>query len=190
MRLRWRLASLVFPAGCGLLGDPGELVGELTVRATLEENSCGGAVGAIPDVSEIDVRLYERSGLLTWVGSDGTFQASIDAEGNFVFRAEARRLLRGEEPDGLGGVRAACVVESSEEIRGKLVRRVLPAAADGGAGDGGAAVEAVPASVAATDTLRVGAAAGADCRDFIGFGGASFETLPCRLVVRLEGAEE
>ncbi|NMC70974.1 MAG: hypothetical protein GYA57_13045 [Myxococcales bacterium] len=190
MRVGWFLSCLVFPAGCGLLGDPGELVGEMTVRATLEENSCGAALGTIPDVSELDVRLYERSGLLTWVGSQGTFQASIDAEGNFVFQARARQLLRGEEPDGLGGVRAACVVESTEEIRGKLVRRVRPAAADGGAGDAGEAEEAVPASVAATDTLRVGAAAGADCRDFIGFGGTSFETLPCRLVVQLEGAED
>jgi hypothetical protein len=176
--------------GCGLLGDPGELVGEMTVQATLEENSCGGAFGTIPTTSEIDVQLYERSGKLTWVGSQGTFQADIDEEGNFVFRAYGSQQLRPAEPDGYGDVLAACVVESVEEIRGTLVRRVVPAADGGTAEAGDEGDEAVAASVSATDTLQVAAAAGADCRDFVGLGSSSFAALPCRMVLQLEGSED
>ena len=190
MRGWWFAACLAPLGGCGLLGDPGELVGEMTVRATLEENSCGGALGTIPSTAEIEVQFFERSGQLTWVGSQGTFQADIDEQGNFVFRSYGSQLLRAEEPDGLGGVRAACVVEAAEEIRGTLVRRVVPAAEDGGDAADDGEPEAVPASITATDTLQIGAVAGADCRDFIGLGGSSFQALPCRVVLELTGSEE
>jgi hypothetical protein len=190
MRGWWLLSCLAVLGGCDLLGDPGELVGEMTVRATLEENSCGGAFGTIPSAADIDVKLYERSGVLTWVGSQGTFQAAIDEDGAFVFQAYGSQQLRAATPDGLGGTVAACVVESVEEIRGTLVRRVVPDADGGTDADDDEAGESVPASVAATDTLLVAPAAGADCRDFIGLGGSSFQTLPCRLVLQLDGAED
>lgn len=202
--MRWAAtAFLVLLGGCNLFGDPGDLVGELTVNATVRENSCGAAVGQLPSTTTIDVKLYERGGLLTWVGSQGTFQADIDEEGNFVARSTGSQMLRAEEPDGYGGVVAACVIDAVEEIRGTLVRRVTPETADGGEGDaeeagggegaegadGGEPVEAVPASVVATDTLQVSTSAGANCSDFIGLGPNAFESLPCRVVVELEGSE-
>ncbi|MBN1774357.1 MAG: hypothetical protein JXB32_24060 [Deltaproteobacteria bacterium] len=190
MRGWWFVPCLVPLAGCGLFGDPGELVGEMTVTTTLEENSCGGALGSIPSTSQLEVQLFERSGQLTWSAAQGTFQAEIDEEGNFVFQAYGSQLLRAEVPDGLGGVLAACVVESAEEIRGTLVRRVAPTTEDGGDVDDEATEETVPARVTATDTLQVGVVPGADCRDFIGLGSARFPTLPCRMVLRLEGSEE
>ncbi|MBI5488713.1 MAG: hypothetical protein HY905_15370 [Deltaproteobacteria bacterium] len=206
--MRWAAtAFLVLFGGCNL-GNPGDLVGELTVSATVSENSCGDGVGQLPGTTTIDVQLYERDGVLTWVGSQGTFQADIDEEGNFVAHSTGSQMLRAEEPDGYGGVLAPCVIEASEEIRGTLVRRVTPETSDGGEGDaaaesaaddadeaadgggdadGGEPVEAVPASVIATDTLQVSPSAGANCSDFIGAG--AFQALPCRVVVELEGSE-
>ncbi|MBI5499122.1 MAG: hypothetical protein HY907_02695 [Deltaproteobacteria bacterium] len=207
--MRWAAtAFLVLLGGCNL-GNPGDLVGEMTVSATVSENSCGSAVGQLPGTTTIDVQLYERDGVLTWVGSQGTFQADIDEEGNFVAHSTGSQMLRAEEPDGYGGVLAPCVIDATEEIRGTLVRRVTPESSDGGEGDaatesapddageaadggdadGGEPEEAVPASVVATDTLQVSVSAGANCSDFIGAGAGAFQTLPCRVVVELEGSE-
>jgi hypothetical protein len=201
-RCWWVVVPAIVCAGCNL-GNPGELVGEMTVRATLQQNSCGSAVGQIPSSSDIEVKLYERAGLLTWVGSQGTFQAEIDAEGNFLFQTSGTQLLREEGPDGMGDMLPACAVDVTEEIRGKLVRRVVPEtdggdgesdateeAADGEADvDGGGAVSA-PASVEATDTLRVAPSAGASCSDFIGLGTGQFSALPCTVVLEMAGEEE
>lgn len=180
-------------AGCNL-GDPGERIATLEVEATLTENSCEGPLGGIPGLTRIEVTLYEREGLLTWSAPDGSFQAEIDPEGNFVFRAESQALLREEYADW-DGYHAPCVVDQVEEVRGRLVRPVRPEddGADGGdAGDsdaGGEPVEPVPASVEATDTLRISPSRGADCSDMIGLGPDVFATLPCRVVMHLEGSE-
>jgi len=196
---RWPcVLGLLVAAGCDLFGNPGDLVGEMSVQATLEENSCGSATGSIPGTQTSDVKLYERSGLLTWSGSLGSFQAEIDEDGNFVAQSSGSQLLRAEEPDGEGGIRAACMVDAVEEIRGKLTRRVPETggdATDGGTTDGADDPDAgevphSPASVTATDTLQVAPSAGADCRDFIGLGTGQFQALPCRVVIELSGSEE
>jgi hypothetical protein len=196
-RCWWVVVPAIVCAGCNL-GNPGELVGEMTVRATLQQNSCGSAVGQIPSSSDIEVTLYERAGLLTWVGSQGTFQAEIDAEGNFLFQTSGTQLLREEGPDGMGDMLPACAVDVTEEIRGKLVRRVVPET-DGGDGECDATGEAdadgggpaaTPASVEATDTLRVAPSAGAYCSDFIGLGTGQFSALPCTVVLEMAGEEE
>lgn len=177
----WMTAGAALVAGCDL-GKLGEHVARLRVEAVLRENSCGDAAGGVPARTTLDVDLYERDGMLTWMASGGTFQAAIDPEGSFVFRASSRTTLRDEVPT-YDGVRAACVVDQVEEISGRLVRPIRP---DEEAGIG--ADEARPASVAATDTLQVSPAAGADCSDFVGAG--LYGTLPCRVVVDLQGEEE
>jgi len=180
------MAALV---GCG---NPGEHLGTLTVQATLAENTCGSGVGDIPTTSEISVDLYERDGILTWVGSGGTFQATIDDDGSFLFTASGQQMLRAEEP-GVWGVRAACVVDVYEEIRGTLVRPVRPddTAADAGTEpDETDPVEPVPASVEATDTLTVSPTSGSDCSDQIGAASGLFQALPCRVLLELSGQEE
>jgi hypothetical protein len=107
-------------------------------------------------------------------------------------------LLRQEEPDGEGGIRAACVVSQAEEVRGKLewtppadadagAEAQADAGADGEDGDAGEASTPEPASVTATDTLQVAPVAGADCSDLVGSGGTLFSSLPCRVVLDLEG---
>lgn len=185
MRRRALAAAVLAAVGCDL-GDMGELVAQLDVEATLRENSCGSAVGDIPARTRVQVDLFERDGILTWSGSQGTFRATIDEEGNFLYRAEASIKLRDEEPT-YDGVRAACVVEQVEEISGKVVRSARP---DDDAGEtGGDAGTGDPAGVTATDTLRVSTASGADCSDFVGIGTGRFQVLPCRVVLDLEGTE-
>ena len=187
------IVVLVVLAGCDL-GHPGELVGEMNVTASLRENNCGTAVGTVPATADTHVKFYERAGVLTWMGSLGTFLAEIDEEGNFVFRSSGSQVLRAEQPDGWGGVLAACTVNAAEEIRGKLVRRVSfdADAADGTAEpeDGGETEPATPASVIATDTLQVAPASGSDCADFVGSGTGLFQALPCRVILDLSGSEE
>jgi len=192
--MRWGIVvALVALSGCDL-GNPGDLVGEMNVTASLRENNCGTAVGTVPPTADTHVKFYERAGVLTWMGSLGTFQAEIDEEGNFVFHSTGSQVLRAEEADGWGGVLAACTVNAAEEIRGKLVRRVTTDAdaADGPAesADGGDPEPATPASVTATDTLQVAPAAGADCSDFVGPGTGLFQALPCRVILDLSGSEE
>jgi hypothetical protein len=196
---RWSCVLVLLGAGgCELFGNPGELVGEMSVQATLEENSCGSAIGTIPASQSSEVKLYERSGLLTWSGSLGSFQAEIDEDGSFVSHSSGSQLLRAAEPDGAGGIRAACVVDAVEEIRGTLTRREPET--EGDAGDGGATDDAgdadagevprSPASVTAIDTLQIAPSAGADCSDLVGLGGGLFQALPCRVVIELSGSEE
>jgi hypothetical protein len=192
--MRWGIVSaLVVLAGCDL-GNPGDLVGEMTVTASLRENNCGTAVGTVPTTADTHVKLYERAGVLTWMGSLGTFVAEIDEEGNFVFRSSGSQVLRAEQPDGYGGVLAACTVNAAEEIRGKLVRRVTTDAdaADGTAepADGGETEPAPPASVTATDTLQVAPTSGSNCSDFVGVSSGLFQALPCRVILDLSGSEE
>jgi hypothetical protein len=182
MRRRWVWVAWVAWVSACNLGDLGQLVARLDVEATLEENSCGSAVGDVPDSTAMDVEVYERDGQITWVSDQGTFQASVDDDGNFAYSVSSQVTLREEEVTW-DGVVAACVVSQTEEIRGTLVRGIADPASDAGT-DG---ADRDPASVEATDTLSIPPTSGSDCSDLIGSSG--FTALPCRVVVRLEGTE-
>ncbi|MDI7269512.1 MAG: hypothetical protein QME96_16105, partial [Myxococcota bacterium] len=139
-------------AGCDM-GDMGDLVAVVQVEALLRENTCGDAAGGIPERTTLRVELYERDGTLTWVGSQGTFRASIDHEGNFAYRVSERATLRQEEP-GFDEVRAACIVERSEEIVGRLVRGTGSSTDAGDAGDAGDDADAEDGTAGDADVPR------------------------------------
>lgn len=197
---------LLLTTACKPPAAPGTSLGSYTVTGTLEANSCGA--GFQPDpVIRFPVEVRRSGSTAYWsMGSGPRAEGTMDSDGDFRFRYQVQ--IDGWPADPANGI-PACRYTQTETIEG----RVVGAASEADAGDGGldladaGATDAAPDDagggdagagdagpglvfMTATSTIDIGVAPGFDCSlSLEGAGaGGQFAMLPCRATYHFEGA--
>lgn len=167
MRISLALALLI--GGCRPTQLAGESLGEFFVQGTLEENTCGAGYPVRSSYTFIvDVRV-EGSGLGYWKLSDRpVVEGAVHDDGTFRFGAATQVVAF--EPDPTTGT-AGCALDQSDVVAGAI-------ASDPDAGS----------ALTARQTVDVRPAPGTMCAPLLTLWGGTFDALPCRIEIALEGA--